>query len=433
MSGRYRELLLFISGALAGHVLQDANGALSFAYEPAYSGPPVSLSMPIAPIAYPQRIIRPYLQGLLPDDPNVRADIADRYSCSGENPFALLSHIGLDCPGAVQLVPDGDADLIKSRPGNLVELSNSDLENRLRLLREHASSPWDANHEGRWSLGGAQSKMALRYQNGHWFDCEGSEPTTHILKPGVAGYDNQALDEYLCQRVALKMGLPAAGVEYLAFGSEYAVSIQRYDRIMGADGTVTRVHQEDLCQALGVDPSRKYAEQGGPSSPDVLALLGATKANSTHNLQLFVLYLLFNYLMGATDAHAKNYSILLGTGSAAVLAPLYDVASIAPYQSISPRRRKPLRAAMSIGGENRFGMLDNSHLEQLSHDVNLVSTGVTLEWIASSAERMATQMPAALQSVLDEAGDAHLTGVEQVGPALAREISANCRRLLERL
>lgn len=433
MSSRYRKLLLFISGALAGHVLQDANGALSFAYETAYSGPPVSLSMPISPITYPQRIIRPYLQGLLPDDPNVRADIANRYSCLGENPFDLLSHIGLDCPGAVQLVPEGDASLVESRPGNLVELSGPDLENRLRLLREHASSPWDANHEGRWSLGGAQSKMALRYQGGHWYDCEGSEPTTHILKPGVTGYDNQALDEYLCQRVALKMGLPAAKVEYLAFGSEHAVSIQRYDRIIGADGTVTRVHQEDLCQALGVDPNRKYAEQGGPSSPDVLALLATTEAEAAHNLQLFILYLLFNYLIGATDAHAKNYSILLSADSSAVLAPLYDVASIAPYQSLSPRRRKPLRAAMSIGGENRFGMLDNSHLEQLSHDANLMAAGVTLEWINSSAIRMASQMPAALQSALDEANDARLAGVEQVGPALAREIGANCRRFLERL
>ena len=389
--------------------------------------------MPISPITYPQRIIRPYLQGLLPDDPNVRADIANRYSCLGENPFDLLSHIGLDCPGAVQLVPEGDASLVESRPGNLVELSGPDLENRLRLLREHASSPWDANHEGRWSLGGAQSKMALRYQGGHWYDCEGSEPTTHILKPGVTGYDNQALDEYLCQRVALKMGLPAAKVEYLAFGSEHAVSIQRYDRIIGADGTVTRVHQEDLCQALGVDPNRKYAEQGGPSSPDVLALLATTEAEAAHNLQLFILYLLFNYLIGATDAHAKNYSILLSAGNSAVLAPLYDVASIAPYQSLSPRRRKPLRAAMSIGDENRFGMLDNSHLEQLSHDANLTAAGVTLEWINSSAIRMASQMPTALQSALDEANDAHLAGVEQVGPALAREIGANCRRFLERL
>ena len=433
MRARHRTLLLYIAGTLAGHILQDEDGALSFTYEPSYSGPPVSLSMPIAPIAYSQHIIHPYLQGLLPDDPAVRADIADRYNCSGENPFALLSHIGLDCPGAIQLVPDDAAHLVESRSGSLTELSESDLEERLRLLRERASSPWGAGRAGRWSLGGAQSKMALRHQDGRWYECEGSEPTTHILKPGVAGYDNQALDEYLCQRVASEMGLPAARVDYLTFGSERAVSIQRYDRVSNEDGTIVRVHQEDLCQALGVDPSHKYAEQGGPSSPDVLALLGATGTDAPRNLQIFVLYLLFNYLMGATDAHAKNYSILLGTEGTALLAPLHDVASIAPYQSLSPRRRKPLRAAMSIGGENRFCMLDGKHLEQLSHVESLVTAGVTREWITSSAERMATEIPSALQLVMDGANEACLDGIEQVGPALMREISANCRRLLERL
>ena len=205
MKRRGQTLLLYIAGNLAGHVLQDDYGALSFTYDPTYSGPPVSLSMPIAPIKYPHHIVRPYLMGLLPDDPSVRADIADRYSCSGENPFALLSHIGLDCPGAVQLVPEGSARLVETRSGNLVELSEPDLEKRLRLLRERASSPWSRGSSGRWSLGGAQSKMALRFHDGRWFDCEGTEPTTHILKPGVIGYDNQALDEYLCQRLAASM------------------------------------------------------------------------------------------------------------------------------------------------------------------------------------------------------------------------------------
>ncbi|MBR3326638.1 MAG: type II toxin-antitoxin system HipA family toxin [Atopobiaceae bacterium] len=433
MRGRYRTLLLFIAGTFAGHVLQDADGALSFAYDPSYSGPPVSLSMPIAPIKYSQRVIRPYLMGLLPDDPTVRADIANRYNCSSENPFALLSHIGLDCPGAVQLVLEDATHLVESRPGNLAELSDSDLEKRLHLLRERASSPWETGRSGRWSLGGAQSKMALRYQDGRWYECEGSEPTTHILKPGVTGYVNQALDEYLCQSVAAQMGLPAAQVKYLTFGSEHAVSIQRYDRIFDEDGTVVRIHQEDLCQALSIDPSRKYAEQGGPSSPDVLSLLGTTNANAPRNLQLFVLYLLFNYLMGATDAHAKNYSVLLGTGDTALLAPLYDIASIAPYQSLSPRRRKPLRAAMSIGGENRFGLLSGRHLERLSRDANLITAGITREWIASAAERMATEIPSALQVVLNSASKAHLAGIEQVGPALIREIGANCRRFLEQL
>lgn len=208
---------------------------------------------------------------------------------------------------------------------------------------------------------------------------------------------------------------------------------RRSDRIFDEDGTVVRIHQEDLCQALSIDPSRKYAEQGGPSSPDVLSLLSTTNANAPRNLQLFVLYLLFNYLMGATDAHAKNYSVLLGTGDTTLLAPLYDIASIAPYQSLSPRRRKPLRAAMSIGGENRFGLLSGRHLERLSRDANLITAGITREWIASAAERMATEIPSALQVVLNSASKAHLAGIEQVGPALMREISANCRRFLEQL
>ena len=431
MRGRYRTLLLYIAGTLAGRVLQDEDGALSFAYEPSYSGPPVSLSMRIAPVTYPQRIIRPYLMGLLPDDPVVRAGIADRYGCSGENPFALLFHIGLDCPGAVQLVPEASAHIIESRSGSLVELQDSDLEERLRLLRERASSPWEVGRMGRWSLGGAQSKMALRHQDGRWFACEGVEPTTHILKPGVIGYDNQALDEYLCQQVATKIGLPAARVEYLTFGLERAICIQRYDRITNVNGDGVRVHQEDLCQSLGVDPSRKYAEQGGPSSPEVLALLGTTDANSTRNMRLFVLYLLFNYLIGATDAHAKNYSVLLGTQGTALLAPLYDVASIAPYQSLAPRQRRPLRAAMSIGGENRFGMLGSKNLKLLAQNENLASANVTLEWITSSAAHMASEIPSALQVVLDDASKARLPGVEQVGTALAREIGANCRRFLE--
>ncbi len=371
--------------------------------------------------------------GLLPDDPAVRADIANLYGCSGENPFAPLSHIGLDCRGAVQLVPEEAAHVVESRYANLVEVRDTDLEERLRLLRERASSPWGTSHMGRWSLGGAQSKMALRYQNGRWFDCEGSEPTTHILKPGVVGYNDQALDECLSQRVASDMGLPAAHVEYLSFGTEHAISIQRYDRASNADGTIARIHQEDLCQALGVDPSRKYAEQGGPSSPDVLALLGSTNANSSNDLRPFVRYLLFDYLIDATDAHAKNYSILLGAHGTSLLAPLYDVASTWPYQSLFPRQRNPLRTAMSLGGENRFGMLgektprDPLTQRKPCEGGHGAGMGRLVRRTHGDGDALA------LQAVLGAASEARMDGVERIGPALARETSANCRRLLERL
>ena len=435
MRGSQRELLLYIAGHLAGHVRQDRDGFLSFSYTAGYSGVPVSLSMPISSETYPQRVLRPYLMGLLPDDPTVRADIGDLYGCSGENPFALLSHIGLDCPGAVQLASRDDASLVEDRSGRLVPLSPTQVEERLRLLRERSSSPWGASgtREGRWSLGGAQSKMALRHHAGTWYACEGSEATTHILKPGVVGYNDQALDEYLCQRVASELGLPAAQVAYATFGEERAVVIERYDRAMREDGTVERIHQEDMCQALGVDPSRKYAEQGGPSSPDVIALLSKTGKNSPSNLRTFILFLFFNYLMGATDAHAKNYSVLLGEGGFARIAPLYDVASIAPYQSLSPRRRKPLRAAMSIGGENRFGMLKAENLEMLAHNALLVGSGVTYEWIAASALRMAQAIPTALHGVIQQALDNGTPGTERIAERLEGEIAANCRRLIERL
>ena len=435
MSSGTHEMALYIAGRLAGHVRQDENGALSFSYAPDYLGAPVSLFMPLSPMTYRQHVVRPYLMGLLPDDPTVRADIADRYGCSGENPFALLSHIGLDCPGAVQIVPESERALIDNRVGHLIELSAKEMEDTIRAMRLRSSSPWQTSNgqSERWSLGGAQSKIALRLTRGTWYRCEGDAATTHILKPGVSGYKNQALDEHLCLRLAASIGLPAAHTSFVSFGAESAVVIERYDRVTGDDGSVTRIHQEDLCQALCVDPSRKYAEQGGPSTPDVLALLAKTGRHAPANLRTFTLFLIFNYLVGATDAHAKNYSLLLGTRGLARLAPLYDVASIAPYQTLAPRRRKPLRAAMSIGGENRFGRLGQEHLRKLAADPALANSGVGYDWLMASARRMAEMVPGALREVVHESAKDGLAGIEAVGPLLEREVSANCRRLLERL
>ena len=194
MSSGTREMALYIAGRLAGHVRQDENGALSFSYAPDYLGAPVSLFMPLSPMTYRQHVVRPYLMGLLPDDPTVRADIADRYGCSGENPFALLSHIGLDCPGAVQIVPESERALIDNRVGHLIELSAKEMEDTIRAMRLRSSSPWQTpdGQSERWSLGGAQSKIALRLTRGTWYRCEGDAATTHILKPGVSGYKNQA-------------------------------------------------------------------------------------------------------------------------------------------------------------------------------------------------------------------------------------------------
>ena len=304
--------------------------------------------MPISSETYGDKTVRPYLQGLLPDNRETRRAIARRYGVSSENPLALLEHIGLDCPGAVQLCPPENEDAVL-RDKRLVPLSDEAIAKRLEGIASHREASWTLASE-HWSLGGAQEKIALRFEDGAWFQCEGSAATTHILKPGIPYLQLQALNEYACMALARECGVPAARATYRLFGKEPAIVVERYDRIR-SNGSALRIHQEDLCQALRVSPDQKYASDGGPSTSDVIALLKKT-SRSERNVLQFALLLFFNYLVGGSDAHAKNFSLLHGVQGDTALAPLYDAASIFPYRE---SERETIRMARSIGGENRFG------------------------------------------------------------------------------
>lgn len=247
---------------------------------------------------------------------------------SPNNPFALLSVIGLDCPGAVQFRPHGIDAL---REEKLVLVTDTEIAYRLHRGRAGGFG-WTLDNE-HWSLGGQQNKFALRRANGRWHSCEGSAATTHIFKNGVKGLAHQALNEYVCMKVAARLGIPVANVEYLEFsgdeGPEPVIVIERYDRLVKED-RVARLHQEDLCQALSCLPENKYTMYGGPGCAEVLRLLTSTGRTAQINAVHFLQMLFFNYLMAATDAHAKNYSIMLSLEGEHELAPMYDAASIAP-------------------------------------------------------------------------------------------------------
>ena len=161
--------------------------------------------------------------------------------------------------------------------------------------------------------------------DGGWYSCEGSATNTHILKSGVRGLAHQALNEYVCMRLATSLGVPAASVEYLEFegksGVETAIVIERYDRLVEGGDSVTRLHQEDLCQALGCLPDNKYTMYGGPNCAEALGLLTSTGPTAQTNAAGFLQMLFLNYLLAATDAHAKNYSIMLAADGSHRLAP----------------------------------------------------------------------------------------------------------------
>lgn len=433
-----RSLYVYIGDAYAGRLMEDRHGSLSFEYDEAYRGVPLSLSMPIGLVRYHDRTVRPYLEGLLPDDANTREKLGEMFGVSGNNPFRLLGGIGNDCPGAIRMHTardDGERQIAGGHEGELVELTETDIERRLRDIREDAARAWTERprEESRWSLAGCQAKFAVRLRAGRWYACLGDEATTHLIKPGIAGLPHQALVEYLTMRCAANIGLPVAKTDYRLFGAEPAIVITRYDRVQEGHGNIRRLHQEDLCQALGVPPQKKYAEDGGPSSVEVFEILAKTGPNASDNLYRFVLYLFFNYLMGATDAHAKNYSVLLLGERDVRLAPLYDVASMAPYADLSPERRKPMRAAMSIGGENRFGMVGRKNIEKMVSTTPLLDFGFESEMLSDAMRLMAERIPPALDDAIGELGDSGIATGEDVVRSMMHGVRAICSRTIERL
>lgn len=414
------QLDVLIAGVPAGILTQGDSGALAFRYLRDYRGIPLSSAMPLSTATYRDKIVAPYLWGLLPEDPAARRDVASDAGISPNNPFALLGVIGLDCPGAVQFCQQG-SDI--SREERLAPASDSEIARRL-LQGRAGGRGWTAEDE-RWSLGGQQSKFALRLEGGRWFSCKGAAATTHIFKSGVGGLAHQALNEYVCMRLAGELGIPTARAEYREFEGEPAIIVERYDR-RRENGSVARLHQEDLCQALGCLPTNKYAADGGPSCADALGILASTGPTAQENAAGFLQMLLFNYLIAATDAHAKNYSILLDAGGAHRLAPMYDVASIAPYTDPARWKVKPPRLAMSIGGENRAGRVSMGDLRRMAGQCRLDRVGITAEGCAGLLRAYADAIPGKLAEVFDE-----LERTESA--AAARELRAHMEKPIAQL
>ena len=169
---------------------------------------------------------------------------------------------------------------------------------------------------GKMSLPGAQAKTAFCWDEQHnrWGVPSGRAPTTHIIKPAIPGFDGLVENEHLCQDIARRLGLLAARSSVLTLNETTYIVIERFDRLPPLRGSafVRRVHQEDMCQALGLMPGAKYQQDGGPGIPDIVALIRRVSSNPDDDVYRFIDANAFNWLIGGTDAHAKNYSLLIG-------------------------------------------------------------------------------------------------------------------------
>lgn len=401
------ELEVLMAGHAAGRVT-STSGKLRLRYHDHYRNAddptPLSVNLPVQIAEHGHDAVSAFLWGLLPDNDRVLRRWARTYQVSAANPASLLSSpVGADCAGAVQFVRDGDDGIVAGARargrlegqagGHIDWLTEAEVAERLRSLTRD-STDWlgERIKAGHFSLAGAQSKTALRHDaaTGQWGTPHGPEPTTHIIKPGVAGFDDLALNEHLCLAAARKVGLRGARTRVVRFEDQVAVAVERFDRHV-AEGSVRRIHQEDLCQALGVHPGSKYQHDGGPSAEDVAALFDRVMPTkpATDARHRFVDALIFNWLMGATDGHAKNYG-LLHSGSQVRFAPLYDIASMLPYE----HDVRQLKLAMKIGGEYRYKAIVPRSWEKLADALAIDPASVL-----HRARDLASRLPDAIADV----------------------------------
>jgi len=327
-------LSIWLYGILVARVEQGGNGRLRLQYTDeartrfGLGTPLLSLNLPIVDQVFPNARTRAFLDGLLPEG-DTRATIAAQFNLVANDTFGLLRELGRDCAGALIVLPDQSPPPSLATTSSAEPLSDGELDELVRGLR---SRPLGVGGRVRLSLAGIQDKLLLtKMPDGSWGRPVDDTPSTHILKPAHAAYPSTVENEAFCMRAAKYAGLPVAEVEVIQVGGRKLIVIERFDRAVDPRGNVTRVHQEDICQALGVQPKNKYQEDGGPSLRQLAGvLMSATERSSLETLLRAVT---FNVALGNADAHGKNFALLHLQDLGLRFAPLYDLMSTLAYRA----------------------------------------------------------------------------------------------------
>jgi serine/threonine-protein kinase HipA len=411
----YAPLRVLLNNRLVGQLAKDAGGAVSFRYDAAWldwaNALPVSLSLPLREDAWRGAPVVAVFDNLLPDADALRRRVAARVGADGIDAFSLLSVIGRDCVGALQFIPDdvdapGAVGPIEGEPVDDVAIAH--------LLGNLAQAPLGLSRDDpfRISVAGAQEKTALLRHDGRWLKPLGTTPTTHILKPRIGRLPNgidltrSVENEFYCMKLAAAFDLPVAKVEMANFDGTTALVIERFDRLLARDGRLLRLPQEDCCQALSVPPSRKYQADGGPKLVDVLDLLKGSDTPIEDRLTVFKAQVFF-WLIGATDGHAKNFSIFLSPGGGYRLTPLYDILTAEPSLSAREIEPKQMKLALSVGTRNhyRIGDIHGRHFVQTGEAAGLSSAliGQAFDEMRAAADTAFAKVEADLPSGFPEA------------------------------
>ena len=359
-----------MNGRAVGKLVRAAGGAMSFQYHAEWAespeGTPISLSMPLSADPYTGDVVYNYFDNLLPDNENIRQRMQATLGTDTAQPFDLLAAAGADCIGALQMFET--ADMPDVRRIEATPVSDAEIAQTLRDYRLQPLGMAPDRDDFRISIAGAQEKTALLWHGGRWNRPRGTTPTTHVFKLPIGVIEKGGIDlsrsvqnEWLCLKLAAAFGLDVPEARIESFEDVTVLVVERFDRHLSDDGTwLIRIPQEDACQALGFAPGMKYEGYGGPGIPHILELLlQSTRANEDRSA--FFRACIVNWLLAATDGHAKNFSVFLQPGGRCRMTPVYDVMSIYPMLKAKQITLGTAKMAMAVTGKNRHYRWDGIH------------------------------------------------------------------------
>lgn len=407
-------LVVWMNGERVGLWSAPPGRPQTFHYDEAWLGSEsrrvLSLSLPFTLGNEPLRgpVVANYFENLLPDNQQIRRRIETRFSADSGSAFDLLSAIGRDCVGAVQLLPVGQTHLdVKKIQSKRLDAAGVARAIRSTLSAGGGLTAMEAD-EFRFSIAGAQEKTALLYHKGGWCLPLGATPTTHILKLPLGLVGGMAADmrdsvenEWLCHRILEAYGLPVAHCEMARFEEHRVLVVERFDRAP-ASGWIARLPQEDFCQALGCAPSLKYESDGGPGMADVLRVL-AGGSNAREDRRNFLRAQLLFWILAATDGHAKNFSLFHERGGTYRLTPFYDVLSAWPIlgkgtNQIPWPKAKLAMAVRSKNAHWKIAEIRRRHWDNLGQACGIADSGAWIDEIIQLTPSVVEQVQGSLPS-----------------------------------
>ncbi|MEK6544172.1 MAG: type II toxin-antitoxin system HipA family toxin [Elusimicrobiota bacterium] len=401
---------------LAGRLNENNAGRFEFQYAPGWlifpDAMPISVRMPLRPESFSDDTCRVFFGNLLPEG-TTRRLITGKLGISESNDFKLLEVLGGECAGTLSILPEGQQASVS---GNYEPLSRKDLD---RMIEEMPQNPLLLAHEDlRLSLAGAQQKIPVYYEDGKFFLPHGSFPSSHILKPATPDFDGIVENEAYCMELARQIGLPAPASMVIA-GKYPFYLIERYDRRRREDGKLVRLHQEDFCQALGYSYGKKYEADGGPGLNACFGLITQQSTQPAVDKMIMLRWVIFNYLIGNCDAHAKNLSMLIKRENYR-LSPLYDLLSTRVYGKLSQK------FAMRVGGQYRSDWVLKGNWERFAEEA-----GVGGRAVRDLCRELGEKAPDVAQPLAESFAVEH--GGKETIDKIVKNISLMAKKMLDAL